>query len=1184
MPPKKKTPAPIDRPLSRAYLRGFTGWSTAFPPGHSEPTSLRVMENVMVDRNGSLLTRPGMRYISYSQSPDTDPLTDAVEGIAIDRPLVGTQEPFYVIGGDKALLFAVRETDLTVGWRALLFTGTLAVVHRLTDPAIGFTFPQGEAVVNFTAATTHVEYLQIDNKIIALSDAGEPARMFFVGAEKVGKRINTVTNPRWEDSHKPTVVHPDKTWIDKQPYTIRRNEIFNSSFEIGGAYWTRSALCDWYLVDNPAQADGRYLLALKSRPARTNMQTSPLHDVSATGTAGWHPHQDWGDPDLSKDGDWMKIYDKKGKGTFLAYGARITQGVVANHKYQVALDYDCGTHVEPIVVLTFYNAAGVKIGNSTSLAMSKTGSHYGSSGVLSPAGTVSMRVSVGGRNEKSTSTWVKVKNVLLCKEEESTTPFFHGGSGTNYFWTGAANASASVYHPPQNISLTSNKVPVRGGNPFCASIYVTGSVAKTYTLYARSYDKSSVKLNEYSTTGAVPAAWTWGRPTTAAVTPASPIEAVQADMSLVVPAVARGQIIYVDSALLESEVSTAGAYFDGSIADSATVTNEWGDRNKPHATFSVQTTKIAIPTLPVAEVPTANTLIASGGPTANTYKMGFFYTFENEFGESAASKAVEIRVKRPWSNWIWETSNASGEPSGTPTETADLAADQLVATVPVAVYNQAIQEGAIRWNLYVFAWSDQEAVPVVAQLAASRDLYADPVATLRAPAQTHDKAGWLTVTPARKLGLNDSILPTRLNRVNFSEPPKSRTGVVAGDRVILLGDPDKLATIRWTSNRPGEYTNFTASRGGGEKTLTSGNLNIPGAIVLWQNPQSVDTLTILCMSLDGMSVSYYMQPAAINAQAGSTTVMGFEETTSTPGTVSPYAGEVLNNALFRPTDFALLKSTASNYNINHKTQTDKIANQWWALRDKDWIMSAVLDNRLYYLVHNPHGALLETGCKGNEIWVYDISAENGHWSRFLIQGAALRVFSLGVREYVGVTRPEGLYYLDGDAREDDYVDPATLKVHSRPIPWRFETNTQGANRAHDAWAHLQQVQVTLGDFTGSLKYGIHGQDVNGNIIDTSKLFSDDRPVPDDDTLWDVDDILQVRRDMKEWYFYASSVDGKSGTGQIGYVQYRYTPVSVNVGYEYGSVETFEYGLNVETGPTTYSDNGIPIPYMDYTRP
>jgi hypothetical protein len=49
---------------------------------------------------------------------------------------------------------------------------------------------------------------------------------------------------------------------------------------------------------------------------------------------------------------------------------------------------------------------------------------------------------------------------------------------------------------------------------------------------------------------------------------------------------------------------------------------------------------------------------------------------------------------------------------------------------------------------------------------------------------------------------------------------------------------------------------------------------------------------------------------------------------------------------------------------------------------------------------------------------------------------------------------------------------------------------------------------------------------------------------------------------------------------VNYVQYRYTPVSVNVGYEYGSVETFEYGSN----PQGYSENGIPIPFTDFSRP
>ena len=42
-------------------------------------------------------------------------------------------------------------------------------------------------------------------------------------------------------------------------------------------------------------------------------------------------------------------------------------------------------------------------------------------------------------------------------------------------------------------------------------------------------------------------------------------------------------------------------------------------------------------------------------PHPNPYKMGCFYTFENEIGESAPSKITEVRMQRPQSNWKWET-------------------------------------------------------------------------------------------------------------------------------------------------------------------------------------------------------------------------------------------------------------------------------------------------------------------------------------------------------------------------------------------------------------------------------------------------------------------------------------------------------------------------------------------------
>ncbi len=61
------------------------------------------------------------------------------------------------------------------------------------------------------------------------------------------------------------------------------------------------------------------------------------------------------------------------------------------------------------------------------------------------------------------------------------------------------------------------------------------------------------------------------------------------------------------------------------------------------------------------------------------------------------------------------------------------------------------------------------------------------------------------------------------------------------------------------------------------------------------------------------------------------------------------------------------------------------------------------------------------------------------------------------------------------------------------------------------------------------------------------------------------------------------LEDEDGTGALAVVQYRYTPASVNVGTEFGSVETFEYGRNVEDGPDGYSLNGIPRSYVDMRR-
>jgi hypothetical protein len=99
----------------------------------------------------------------------------------------------------------------------------------------------------------------------------------------------------------------------------------------------------------------------------------------------------------------------------------------------------------------------------------------------------------------------------------------------------------------------------------------------------------------------------------------------------------------------------------------------------------------------------------------------------------------------------------------------------------------------------------------------------------------------------------------------------------------------------------------------------------------------------------------------------------------------------------------------------------------------------------------------------------------------------------------------------------------SMEIHSRVIPWKLETNTQGANRAHDAWCHLQQVQVTLGSFLGTLKYGIRGLDINGKRVDISKLFTDRRHIFDNGYEWSIHDKLRIGRDMMEWVFYAETL-------------------------------------------------------------
>jgi hypothetical protein len=706
-------------------------------------------------------------------------------------------------------------------------------------------------------------------------------------------------------------------------------------------------------------------------------------------------------------------------------------------------------------------------------------------------------------------------------------------------------------------------------------------VQATTGLHLLDKDRNTTTVD--SGTSAIPGnnEW-WTRP---AIAPGNVVgeATVGAQLFFTIKAVPRGTEFLVNEAMLVSDAAVVPTYFDGDTPDTDTERYRWKDVLLPHQSPSIKEVLPAKMPAVTAETPTGKTLVATGGATANKFKMAFFYTFENEVGESAPSQVVEVRISRPWSNWLWETATATGEPSGTQTVHAELCADQLVCQLPRDVYDNAVADGALRWNLYVMAWSDEEPVPVTGLLAATRHIRAD-MQLAHVPAISWEDGGWLSITPARQVSIDEAVIPTEENRVNHSEPPRHRSGMVAGDRMVLVGDPNNLAGIRWSSNRAADSTNFTPSKGGGSKTLTSGNLDTPADVVLWQNPQSVDTITILCTGDNGRSVSHYMAPASVNqGGSGGVAVMGFEQVPGAPGTTGAYAAQVVNNTLFRPADHALVKSTAANYNLNHKTASDDIANMWRALRSKQWIVAEQLDNRLYLLVNNAYGEPLREGCRGNEIWVMDIGAEAGNWSRMLVQAASLKTFTVGVRSFMGVTTPEGIFYLDPLARVDDYVDPQG-RVLQRPIEWRIESNTQGANRAHDAWAHLQQLVVTVGDFQGTMRYGIRGLSAQGKVVDVSKEFTDTHPAATGAPTWDVDDYLQIRRELKEWAFYAGSVPGKASSGLISAVQYRYAPISVNVGYEFGSVETFEYGRNASMGPDGYTTNGVPVPMQDFARP
>lgn len=551
--------------------------------------------------------------------------------------------------------------------------------------------------------------------------------------------------------------------------------------------------------------------------------------------------------------------------------------------------------------------------------------------------------------------------------------------------------------------------------------------------------------------------------------------------------------------------------------------------------------------IPVVPVVTPTTITFSG----TGYHCLVFITYTNELGETAPSDVV--------ANFVSELSPVWA------------AGSKVTVTPNAGDRATALAAGATGYNVYYAEWPSIGSAPVEAMQVGE-----------------NITAASFDVTPATLMSANASRLLPNPNDINTAIPPVCSNGLVAADRLVLVGDGENSARVRWSANETGFYGSMDTAHGGGYKTLTHGELQIPASVVLWQNPQSVDTLTVLNLGVDSYSTSYYMSPATITSQSESSQIMAFEQTNGTPGTVSPFGVKTHNNGLYHPLDDQLMKSTANNYNISHKPMTDAIRDRWQLLRNKHLIHAEEHDGRLYYVVDNPDGEDVPDGCRGNEIWVLDaINASDGGgaWARFLIPAYELKRIELSGRIYLGVVRPESMYFLDELAWLDEHDGSTTA------IPWFLQTNTQGVNRQHDQDSRLQQVSPTFGNFYGMCRYGISAWDTDGQALDLNKVYR--QPVGVDFSInplpWDHEDALLVRRGVQEFYFNAGSVVDEDGVvqpsyGQISNVQYRMTPLSTNVGYERGSVETYEYQNAGAIWQRRTAINGIPIPEVDPRRP
>src|SRR6188768_2231275 len=648
MPPKAKIPAPIDRPLSRAYLREFTGWSTAYPPGVSDSTSLRVMENMMIQRDGSIRIRPGLRYLSYKYAPGRTYLN----GRYFDQPVVGSHEPFYCNDGSKAYLFAVRELSGRVGFRVLANTAQGQRVIGLTAAPAVFSVPQGQepAVepddpndykgLNFSSDTTYVKFLQIDNKILALSDNGETMRMFTVGKTKTAKRLNAITRPDWSIEDKLQVMQPDVGWMNTgQPLTTRTNLVINPNVESNVTGWTAvTPTAPVELIRDATYAkQGTYSLRVASKPTRTNLLPNPLRDPTIAGRTGWWgaraseaPVPDAATKSLSVDFDPGPV----------GHAGAVSTDIIPiseTHNYDFSFDLKDVTNVRRLWVrIVYFNSSGADISGTSYPNLTMTAGRKNVVSAHPPAGTFSCRIYI--YTERKTATGlcqIKFNQAVFCITSEAST-FFDGDSGTDYHWTGDPNASTSVYHPAANVAARTTCTTPPGTYTFSTHLRASSPKRARVDLI---YNKASGVISTDTGPGVDIDEADWLRHSRTGTAPAATLTTT---INIVGLALGFNEFIYVDCSLMEKS-ATLKDYFDGSSADAPGFGYDWNGATG--ASTSTEKTYASSGTLPTPEARAPGTLISSA-PEDNQFTFAFFYTFSNEVGESAPSQTTSVRCRR----------------------------------------------------------------------------------------------------------------------------------------------------------------------------------------------------------------------------------------------------------------------------------------------------------------------------------------------------------------------------------------------------------------------------------------------------------------------------------------------------------------------------------------------------------